>query len=77
MRSGRWILSFPGESQISKAVCWADDCSDVGSLPGYMYSSPPPTDREYDFDDVARLMHNLMLGLGYKEYITQGESAFV
>jgi hypothetical protein len=62
---------------MCNAVCWADDCSDVCSLPGYMYSSPPPTDREYDFDDVARLMHNLMLGLGYKEYVTQGESPFV
>lgn len=38
-----------------------------------MYSSPPPIDGEFDFDAVARVMHNFMLGLGYKSgYATQG-----
>ncbi|KAJ9094564.1 hypothetical protein QFC20_006879 [Naganishia adeliensis] len=45
----------------------------IPSLPGYMYSSPPPIDGEFDFDAVARVMHNFMLGLGYKfGYATQG-----
>ncbi|KAJ9113243.1 hypothetical protein QFC22_006082 [Naganishia vaughanmartiniae] len=44
----------------------------VPSLPGFLYSSPPPTDIDFDFDAVARVMHNFMLGLGYKSgYATQ------
>lgn len=45
----------------------------VPSLPGFLYSSPPPTDIDFDFDAVARVMHNFMLGLGYQSgYATQG-----
>ncbi|KAJ9094892.1 hypothetical protein QFC19_007748 [Naganishia cerealis] len=45
----------------------------IPSIPGYLYSSRPPSDADFDFDSVARVMHNLMLGLGYKSgYATQG-----
>ncbi|KAJ9120003.1 hypothetical protein QFC24_005486 [Naganishia onofrii] len=46
-------------------------------LPGFLYSSPPPTDIDFDFDAVARVMHNFMLGLGYQSgYATQGTVLF-
>ncbi|KAH0041822.1 alpha/beta-hydrolase, partial [Aureobasidium melanogenum] len=45
----------------------------VPSLPGYAFSSPPPLDRDFVIEDVARLMNRLMLNLGYGAgYTVQG-----
>lgn len=45
----------------------------VPSLPGYAYSSGPPTDQNFDTEGIARVMDKLMVGLGFgKGYITQG-----
>lgn len=46
----------------------------VPSLPGYGFSSPPPLDRNFDLQDVARLLNTLMLQLGFPEYIVQGRN---
>lgn len=44
------------------------------SLPGYTLSDPPPLDREWRLADSARIMHKLLLSLGFGEtgYIVQG-----
>lgn len=44
----------------------------VPSLPGYAYSEPPPTDRDWKLQDSARLLNKLMLGLGLDGYLVQG-----
>ncbi|KAH0040661.1 alpha/beta-hydrolase, partial [Aureobasidium melanogenum] len=45
----------------------------VPSLPGYAFSSPPPLDKDFGIEDVARLMNQLMLNLGYGAgYMVQG-----
>ncbi|KAH8844016.1 hypothetical protein MCOR27_003207 [Pyricularia oryzae] len=47
----------------------------VPSLPGYLFSSAPPLDRDFGLRDVARLMDSLMvdhLGFGESGYIAQG-----
>ncbi|CAD0115021.1 unnamed protein product, partial [Aureobasidium uvarum] len=45
----------------------------VPSLPGYAFSSPPPIDKEFRVEDVARLMNQLMLRLGFGAgYMVQG-----
>lgn len=44
----------------------------VPSLPGYAFSSAPPTDIDYDIKSTAHLFNNLMTGLGFSEYISQG-----
>jgi pimeloyl-ACP methyl ester carboxylesterase len=44
----------------------------VPSLPGYAFSSPPATDREFSLVDIAYLFDKLMLGLGFDEYMAQG-----
>ncbi|KAK4699416.1 hypothetical protein P7C70_g6842, partial [Phenoliferia sp. Uapishka_3] len=43
----------------------------VPSAPGYMFSDPPPVDRDYGLRDVAALMNDLMIGLGYEKYGVQ------
>lgn len=71
MPSSRSISSFRGRLPRRRIAPRA--LTHPASLPGYLYSSRPPTDREYDFDHVARLMHTFMLGLGYGAgYATQG-----
>ncbi|GAA6059018.1 hypothetical protein JCM10212_001243 [Sporobolomyces blumeae] len=41
--------------------------------PGYGWSSPPPLDRGFGTDDVASILHKLMLGLGFESgYAIQG-----
>ncbi|KAK4692271.1 hypothetical protein P7C71_g4898, partial [Lecanoromycetidae sp. Uapishka_2] len=43
------------------------------SLPGYAFSSPPPLDRNFEIQDIARLLNRLMVSLGFeKEYAVQG-----
>jgi len=42
------------------------------SLPGYMFSSPPPTDRDYTQGDVVDLMDRFMNHLGMAPYIAMG-----
>ncbi|KAJ7780571.1 Alpha/Beta hydrolase protein [Mycena maculata] len=44
----------------------------VPSLPGHAISSPPPLDREFQLQDVARLVNTLMVQLGFDEYVVQG-----
>lgn len=46
----------------------------VPSLPGYTLSSPPPLDRPWKIADSARIMHKLMLNLGFGDggYVVQG-----
>lgn len=44
----------------------------VPSLPGYTFSSPPPSDRDFRVEDIARVFNTLMLGLGFPSYIAQG-----
>ncbi|OJD15740.1 hypothetical protein AJ78_04038 [Emergomyces pasteurianus Ep9510] len=46
----------------------------VPSLPGYAFSSTPPLTRDFDQDDTAKIMHQLMVDLGFESsgYLTQG-----
>lgn len=45
----------------------------VPSLPGYAFSSPPPLDRDFRVEDIARVMNQLMLDLGFGSgYVVQG-----
>ncbi|THX82444.1 alpha/beta-hydrolase [Aureobasidium pullulans] len=45
----------------------------VPSLPGYAFSSPPPVDKDIEIEDVARVMDQLMLKLGFGDgYMVQG-----
>lgn len=45
----------------------------VLSLPGYMFSSPPPLDRDFRVEDIARVLHKLALSLGFGDgFIVQG-----
>ena len=45
----------------------------VPSLPGYAFSSPPPLTRDFQLQDVARIMNSLMLELGFGGgYVFQG-----
>ncbi|KAL8688810.1 MAG: hypothetical protein Q9218_005375, partial [Villophora microphyllina] len=45
----------------------------VPSLPGYAFSSPPPLDRDFHLQDVARLFDQLMISLSFNEgYAVQG-----
>ncbi|WVQ94796.1 hypothetical protein IAU59_001879 [Kwoniella sp. CBS 9459] len=42
------------------------------SQPGYLFSADPPLDREFSLRDVGYLFNQLMQGLGFKEYVSQG-----
>ncbi|KAK7048295.1 putative epoxide hydrolase [Favolaschia claudopus] len=44
----------------------------VPSLPGYGFSSPPPLDRLFGLQDVARLLNTFMVELGFDRYVVQG-----
>jgi microsomal epoxide hydrolase len=48
----------------------------VPSLMGYTFSDAPPLDRDWKIADTARVMHKLMLSLGFGEgekgYVVQG-----
>lgn len=44
----------------------------VPSLPGWLYSSPPPLDKEFGPKDIAYLVNGLMVGLGFDKYIAHG-----
>ncbi|KAB5582241.1 Alpha/Beta hydrolase protein [Coniochaeta sp. 2T2.1] len=46
----------------------------VPSLPGYVLSGGPPTDRDFSSNDAARYMNSLMvqLGFGMRGYVAQG-----
>ncbi|GAA5820521.1 hypothetical protein JCM3770_002284 [Rhodotorula araucariae] len=43
----------------------------VPSMPGYAFSSPPPT-AKWGMEDTARVFDKLMTGLGYNKYVAQG-----
>ncbi|KPI34365.1 putative epoxide hydrolase [Cyphellophora attinorum] len=43
------------------------------SMPGYAFSSPPPTDKDFYLSDIARLFNKLATeSLGFRTYIVQG-----
>lgn len=43
------------------------------SLTGYTLSSGPPTDKDWTRDDTARIMHKLLISIGFADgYVTQG-----
>lgn len=45
----------------------------VPSLPGYAFSSPPPHHRDFQLQDVAGVLHSLMLELGFGDgFVVQG-----
>ncbi|KAJ3957909.1 hypothetical protein N0V92_005496 [Colletotrichum tropicale] len=45
----------------------------VPSLPGYAFSDSPPVDRDWVLQDSARLLHKIMVGLGFEDgYAVQG-----
>ena len=45
----------------------------VPSLPGYSFSSPPPIDRDFRLEDIARLFDKLAAALGFASgYVVQG-----
>ena len=45
----------------------------VPSLPGYAFSSPPPLTRDFQLQDVARIMNSMMAELGFSNgYVVQG-----
>jgi microsomal epoxide hydrolase len=45
----------------------------IPSSPGYAFSSPPPLDRDFRIEDVARVMNHLMADLGFGSgYVVQG-----
>lgn len=45
----------------------------VPSLPGYTFSSPPPLQRDFRVEDVARILKKLAISLGFGDgFIVQG-----
>lgn len=44
----------------------------VPSLPGYCWSSPPPSRATSGVDSYSRILNALMFGLGYSKYATNG-----
>lgn len=45
----------------------------VPSLPGYAYSSKPPLHRDFRLENVANVVNDLMIGLGFGDgYVVQG-----
>ena len=45
----------------------------IPSLPGYAFSSGPPTDRNFTLTDAADLLHEMMIQLGFGSgYVAQG-----
>jgi microsomal epoxide hydrolase len=45
----------------------------IPSLPGFAFSDPPPIDRDSNLEDVAEIMQQLMVNLGFGDgYVAQG-----
>ena len=46
----------------------------VPSLPGYTLSDGPPLDKDFNLDDLTRILNQLMINLGFgsKGYVAQG-----
>jgi microsomal epoxide hydrolase len=44
----------------------------VPSLPGYTLSTQLPTDKDWTMEDSARIIHKLMVNLGFEKYLAQG-----
>ena len=40
----------------------------VPSMPGDLFSDAPPLDADFNLADVAQILNNLMMGLGYEKY---------
>ena len=70
------FLEFLGVLDVLKGKYSEDDLPMhviVPSLPGYGYSSGPPLDRDYKTEDIARIIDQLMKGLGFENgYVSQG-----
>lgn len=70
------FLEFLGVCDVFKEKYSEDDLPVhiiVPSLPGYGYSSGPPLDRDYTVSDMARIIDQLMTGLGFGDgYVSQG-----
>ncbi|KAK5080421.1 hypothetical protein LTR70_008853 [Exophiala xenobiotica] len=70
------FLEFLGVCDVLKEKYSEDDLPVhiiVPSLPGYGYSSGPPLDRDYTVSDMARIIDQLMTGLGFGDgYVSQG-----
>lgn len=72
---GSFLMFLPTLDKLRKRYL-ADDLPYhliVPSLPGYAFSSPPPVDNDIGIEDVARVMNQLMLNLGFDNgYMVQG-----
>ena len=44
----------------------------IPSLPGYTFSTPPPSDKDFRADDAARIFDTLASLLGFESYVVQG-----
>jgi len=70
------FLEFIGVLDLLKAKYTSADLPYhviVPSLPGYAFSSGPSRKRDWDCEDMARIMNKLMVGLGFGGgYIAQG-----
>jgi microsomal epoxide hydrolase len=44
----------------------------VPSLPGFTLSSDPPLNRDWKVADTSRIMHKLLISLGFTSYLVQG-----
>lgn len=45
----------------------------VPSLPGYAFSTPPPLDRDFRIEDMARIITKLAVSLGFGDgFVVQG-----
>jgi microsomal epoxide hydrolase len=63
--------SFLEFVQVAKILKGSRYALVIPSLPGYVFSDAFPVDRDRGMIDVAKVMNNLMLGLGYNEYAIQ------
>ncbi|KAL8291281.1 hypothetical protein RQP46_002259 [Phenoliferia psychrophenolica] len=67
-----WPGSFLEFLEVVKILEKSGDFHCVSpSMPGYAFSDAPPLDREFGLEEVARLMNELMLGLGYSDRFFQ------
>lgn len=49
----------------------------IPSLPGYLFSDSPPLDSEFGIPEVADVMHNLIMGIGYEQYALQVSATLI
>lgn len=69
------ILEFLGVLDLLKKKYSPEDLPYhviVPSLPGYAFSSGPPTDQDYTLEQASVCLDKLMRGLGFSKYLAQG-----